>query len=119
MPDPNDPGLLSPAETCLLADQYELAMAASYLRRGMNEPAVFELFVRHLPRRRRWLLVAGLGPALRLVEAMRFADAELGYLASLGFRSESSTTCPGFGSRVMSMRCRKVRSRSPASRCCG
>lgn len=88
LPDPNDPGLLSPAETSLLADQYELAMAASYLRRGMNEPAVFELFARHLPRRRHWLLVAGLGPALRLVEAMRFGQAELAYLGSLGFRPE-------------------------------
>ena len=47
--DPDDPGLLTPAETSLLTDQYELAMAASYLRRGMNEPAVFELFVRELP----------------------------------------------------------------------
>ena len=60
-------------------------MAASYLRHGMNEPAVFELFVRHLPPHRDWLLVAGLGPALSLVEAMRFGDGELAYLRTLGF----------------------------------
>ena len=52
-------------------------MAASYLRQGMNEPAVFELFVRHLPPHRDWLLVSGLGPALSLVEAMRFNEPEL------------------------------------------
>jgi nicotinate phosphoribosyltransferase len=82
----DDPGLLSPAQTSLLIDQYELAMAASYLERGMNGPAIFELFVRELPPGRDWLLLAGLGPALRLVGAMRFADAELDYLHSLGFR---------------------------------
>jgi len=84
-PDPNDPGLLTPAETSLLTDQYELAMAASYFRRDMNETAVFELFVRHLPPHRRWLLAAGLGPALALVERMRFGPEELEYLRSLGF----------------------------------
>ena len=41
MADANDHGLLSAAETSLLIDQYELAMTASYHRRGMNEPAVF------------------------------------------------------------------------------
>jgi nicotinic acid phosphoribosyltransferase len=83
--DANDPGLLTPAQTSLLTDQYELAMASSYLGRGMNEPAVFELFVRHLPVRRRWLLAAGLGPALALVREMEFAKEELQYVRSLGF----------------------------------
>jgi hypothetical protein len=40
-------------------------MAASYLCREMNEAAVFELFVRHLPAHRDWLLAAGLGPRCR------------------------------------------------------
>ncbi|HVW18564.1 MAG TPA: nicotinate phosphoribosyltransferase [Solirubrobacteraceae bacterium] len=82
----DDPGLLTPAQTSLLIDQYELAMAASYLERGMNEPAVFELFVRELPPQRDWLLVAGLGPALRLVAELAFGDEELAYLRALGFR---------------------------------
>jgi len=85
MPDPNDPGLLTPAQTSLLTDQYELAMASSYLRRRMNETVVFELFVRHLPPRRRWLLAAGLGPALAMVKAMQFGEDELAYARSLGF----------------------------------
>ena len=82
----DDPGLLTPAETALLIDQYELAMAASYLARGMNGTSVFELFVRELPARRRWLLLAGLGPALRLVREMRFGERELRYLETIGFR---------------------------------
>jgi nicotinate phosphoribosyltransferase len=84
-PDPNDPGLLSPAEAGLLTDQYELAMAASYHRRDMNQPAIFELFARRLPPNRDWLLAAGLGPTLRLVREIRFGDRELTYLASAGF----------------------------------
>ena len=87
-PDPDDPGLLTPAETALLTDQYELAMASSYHRRNMNETAVFELFVRHLPPHRDWLLAAGLGPALALVEAMRVGPRELQYLGSLGFKRD-------------------------------
>ena len=46
MADINDPGLLTPAETSLLIDRYEITMAASYHRLGRNDRAVFELFVR-------------------------------------------------------------------------
>jgi nicotinate phosphoribosyltransferase len=84
-PDPNDPGLLSPAQTSLLTDLYELAMASSYHRQGSNEAAIFELFARKLPPNRDWLLAAGLGPTLRLVSELRFGAAELEYLGSLGF----------------------------------
>ena len=86
--DPNDPGLLTAAETSLLVDQYELAMSASYFRRGMNERAVFELYVRRLPPGRAWLVVAGIGPALAMVEAMRFGPRECEYLGGLGFERD-------------------------------
>jgi nicotinate phosphoribosyltransferase len=85
LPDANDPGLLQVAETSLLIDLYELTMAASYHREGMNQVSIFELFVRRLPPHRDWLLTAGLGPALRLAVGMRFGEAELGYLRSRGF----------------------------------
>ena len=49
----------------------------------MNEPAVFELFVRRLPPDRDWLLAAGLGPTLELVRELRFGERELDYLRSL------------------------------------
>jgi nicotinate phosphoribosyltransferase len=83
-PNPNDPGLVSPAEAALLIDLYELTMSASYLERGMNEPAVFELFVRRLPPNREWLVAAGLGPTLELVRELRFGPRELDYLGGLG-----------------------------------
>jgi nicotinate phosphoribosyltransferase len=82
-PDPDDPGLLSPPEVSLLIDQYELAMSASYLSQGKNQPAIFELFVRRLPPNREWLLAAGLGPTLELIRELRFGDRELDYLRSL------------------------------------
>jgi nicotinate phosphoribosyltransferase len=82
-PNPDDPGLLSPSEVALLIDQYELAMSASYLSQGMNEPAIFELFVRRLPPNREWLLAAGLGPTLELIRELRFGTRELDYLRSL------------------------------------
>jgi len=94
--DPDDAGLLSAAQTSLMIDRYELAMAASYHRRGMNEPAVFELFVRELPPHRRWLLAAGLGPALTMVREMRFGDEELAYLQTIGFEPAFLEYLAGF-----------------------
>jgi nicotinate phosphoribosyltransferase len=95
--DPNDPGLLTPPETSLLTDLYEITMAASYHRLGRNEPAVFELFIRKLPPHRDWLLVCGLGPTLRLVSEMRFGPSELGYLGTLGFDDDFLSYLEGYG----------------------
>ncbi len=95
-PDPSDPGLLRPEQAALLTDLYELAMTASYHIRGMDEPAVFELFARRLPPRRDWLLCAGVGPVLRLVSELRFAEPELAYLASLGFAGDFLERLAGF-----------------------
>ena len=96
MADANDPGLLTPAETSLLIDRYEITMAASYHRLGRNEPAVFEHFVRRLPPHRDWLVVCGLGPTLRLIREMRFGPAELEYLGTLGCNDEFLGYLEGF-----------------------
>ncbi len=79
----NDPGFLSPAGAALLVDLYELTMSASYLARGINRDAIFELFPRKLPPRRDWLLAAGLGPTLELLRELRFGEREVEYLRSL------------------------------------
>jgi nicotinate phosphoribosyltransferase len=96
VPDANDPGLVSPPQVSLLTDQYELAMAASYHRRDMNESAIFELFARRLPVHRTWLLAAGLGPALSLVRELRFSGPELAYLGSIEFAEEFLSYLSGF-----------------------
>jgi nicotinate phosphoribosyltransferase len=69
----------------LVTDLYELTMAASYLRRGMNAPATFSLFVRDLPENRGFLVAAGLEECLSYLEGYRFGDPELRYLSEIGF----------------------------------
>jgi nicotinate phosphoribosyltransferase len=76
----------------LLTDLYELNMAASYLRRGMDRAATFSLFVRRLPPRRGFLVAAGLEPCLAFLEGFRFEEDELAYLGDrLGFREDTLT----------------------------
>jgi len=94
--DANDPGLLTPAETSLLVDQYEITMSASYHALGRNEPAVFEHFVRRLPPNRDWLLVCGLGPTLRLISELRFGELELAYLRTLDCDDDFLSYLRGF-----------------------
>jgi nicotinate phosphoribosyltransferase len=96
MADANDPGLLTPAETSLLTDRYEITMAASYHGLGRNDTAVFEQFVRRLPPNRDWLVVCGLGPTLRLITELRFGPAELEYLSTLRCSDEFLAYLEGF-----------------------
>ncbi|MEZ5099034.1 MAG: nicotinate phosphoribosyltransferase [Thermoleophilia bacterium] len=78
------------ASTALLLDLYELTMAQSYWAEGMTERlATFSLTCRGLPRGWGFLLAAGLDDALALLERLRFTEADLAHLASLGrFRDD-------------------------------
>src|SRR5438128_435407 len=51
----------------LLTDLYELTMAAGYVQKHFEARATFELFVRHLPPHRNYLVAAGLEQALDLL----------------------------------------------------
>src|SRR5690242_15639919 len=73
---PSDPSMASG----LLADLYELTMAAGYLETGFQARATFELFVRRLPHERNFLVAAGLDQALEFLEAVRFTQNEIAYL---------------------------------------
>lgn len=66
--------------TALHTDLYEIRMAASYLRRGMTEPATFSLFARTLPHDRGFLVSAGLADCLDCLETFSFDEGELAYL---------------------------------------
>lgn len=68
----------------LFADLYEFTMLQAYLGEGMEAEAVFTLSVRHLPEARNYLVACGLGPVLEQLEAFRFTDADIDYLATLG-----------------------------------
>lgn len=67
----------------LFTDLYELTMLQAYFEEGMEEEAVFSLFVRRLPPRRNFLLACGLDTVLDYLESVRFSDDDLAYLASL------------------------------------
>ena len=69
----------------LRTDLYELNMAASYLRRGMEQEASFSLYVRDLPKERGFLVAAGLEDCLRFLESFSFEEDELDHLRKIGF----------------------------------
>jgi nicotinate phosphoribosyltransferase len=68
----------------LLVDLYQLTMLQAYFDAGMNETAVFEFFVRRLPRARNFLLAAGLEQALDYLETLSFEAADIERVAALG-----------------------------------
>jgi nicotinate phosphoribosyltransferase len=84
---------VSDSHSALLTDLYQLTMAHAYFELGMDETAVFELFVRRLPRTRRFLLAAGLEQAVEYLEGFRFGADELEYLSSLGSFSRPFLDC--------------------------
>lgn len=61
----------------LLTDLYELTMAAGYLQTHFEARATFELFVRHLPPRRNYLVAAGLEQALEFLENVQIGRAHV------------------------------------------
>jgi nicotinate phosphoribosyltransferase len=69
----------------LLLDLYELTMAAGYQQEGLlDQPAIFDLSFRRAPFGSGFAVYAGLEPALRRLETLRFDDADRRYLGSLG-----------------------------------
>jgi nicotinate phosphoribosyltransferase len=68
----------------ILTDLYELTMAAGYVQAGKtDEIATFELFIRHLPRRRNFVIAAGLQQAVEYLLELSFTQEEIAYLRSL------------------------------------
>ena len=87
----------APSAHALTTDLYQLTMLQAYLEHGMQAPATFELFTRRLPPNRNFLVAAGLDAALDYLEHLRFEDADIEYLESLGrFSSEFLDYLRGF-----------------------
>jgi nicotinate phosphoribosyltransferase len=74
--------------SALLTDLYELTMADSYYRRGMNRECTFDLFVRELPERRNFMVACGLQQAMEYLENVSFDDEAIDFLATLERFSE-------------------------------
>jgi nicotinate phosphoribosyltransferase len=75
---------MDPATSALLTDLYQLNMMQAYLDRGETKTAVFEFFVRKLPRDRGFLIATGLEQVLDFLANLRFAPEELDWLAGSG-----------------------------------
>ena len=74
----------NPSRSVLLTDLYQLTMLKGYVEQGMEETAVFEFFVRRLPRSRGFLVVAGLEQVLEFLEGLSFTPEELEWLGASG-----------------------------------
>jgi len=78
-------------------------MAAGYFHRGMTGAvATCEMFVRRLPRRRRYLLAMGLDRVLAYLEHLRFGEDEIDYLASIPAMRDAMT--PAFRAYLRDLR---------------
>jgi nicotinate phosphoribosyltransferase len=64
----------------MLADLYELTMAAAYFENNVPGKAGFELFVRHLPKNFSYIVAAGLEQALDYVLKLRFTDDQIRFI---------------------------------------
>jgi nicotinate phosphoribosyltransferase len=82
----------------LTTDLYQLTMLDAYRAHGMDETAVFELFVRKLPPQRNFMMAAGLEQALEFLEHLRFLPEELEWIESSGKFS------PGFAAHLERLR---------------
>lgn len=99
--------------SALMTDLYQLTMLAGYLEHDMHEkPASFDLFFRNNPFQGSYAVFAGLEPALRYLEQLRFTTDDLAYLKSLNifqphffdflrrFRFRCKVTAPAEGTVV-------------------
>lgn len=75
---------MNPSASALLTDLYQLTMVQAYVEQRMDEPAVFEFFVRRLPPYRNFLLAAGLEQALDFLTQLRITPDELTWLEQSG-----------------------------------
>ena len=69
--------------SALSTDLYELTMVGGYYVAGLSSRATFDLFVRHLPPTRHYLIAAGLEQALDFLESLHFTADEINYLRSV------------------------------------
>jgi nicotinate phosphoribosyltransferase len=88
--------------TGLLTDLYQLTMAAGYFESDKTaEIATFELFFRHLPRYRNFVLAAGLAQVVDYLLNLKFTEEEIRYLQSL---PQFQRVSPGFFEALRNLR---------------
>lgn len=84
-------------ESLLLTDLYQLAMLQAYAEHGFSGTAVFEFFVRKLPKQRGFLMAAGLEQAIQFLETACFtADDRDGLRRTGQFPAHFINSLAGF-----------------------
>jgi len=73
--------MIPSTDSPLVTDFYELTMLQAYFDCGMNDTSTFEFFIRRLPTGRNFLMAAGLAQVVDYLESLRFAAAEIEWLA--------------------------------------
>ncbi len=71
-------------DAALFTDLYALTMLQAYFREGLDDVAVFDFFVRRLPRAWNYLVACGIADVLQFLENLRFSSDALEFLAELG-----------------------------------
>ncbi|WP_020161198.1 nicotinate phosphoribosyltransferase [Methylobacter marinus] len=69
----------------LLTDLYQLTMLQGYYEQNREDLAVFEFFVRKLPKNRSYMVAAGLAQVLDYLEELHFSPDEIDWLAGTGY----------------------------------
>jgi nicotinate phosphoribosyltransferase len=69
--------------SALSTDLYELTMVGGYFAAGLSDHATFDLFVRHLPPTRNYLIASGLEQALDFLESLHFTADEIQFLRTV------------------------------------
>ena len=69
--------------SALSTDLYELTMVGGYFVEGLSGRATFDLFVRHLPPTRNYLIACGLEQALDFLESLHFTAEEIQFLRTV------------------------------------
>lgn len=76
----------------LHTDLYQLTMAAGYFHCGMaGKVATCEMFVRRLPKPRRFLVAMGVERVLEYLEHLRFTDDQIAYLKTVPALADAMT----------------------------
>lgn len=87
----------------LHTDLYQLTMAAGYFHRGMKDDvATCEMFVRRLPKARRYLVAMGRERVLSYLTGLRFTPEQIDFLASLPALRDAMT--PAFREYLAGLR---------------
>ena len=106
----------------LLTDLYQLTMLQGYFEQQMEDTAVFEFFVRKLPKNRAFLVAAGLEQVLDYLQDLGFTVEEMahnrkhairrtnwnGWQRPVFFHPALLIVLPNCGSAATFMPCRKV-----------